>query len=62
MKFWIITVVLVAGFAMKAIAQKKNEKNTVIKTYINNRAPLRPNPYIELPLGDIRAQGWLKEM
>lgn len=31
-------------------------------TYLNNRAPLRPNPYIELPLGAIRPQGWLNEM
>ena len=30
--------------------------------YIHNRAPLRENPYIELPLGAIRPQGWLKDM
>lgn len=27
-----------------------------------NRAPLRPDPYLELPLGAIRAEGWLHEM
>ena len=32
------------------------------KSYINSRAPLRPNPYIELPLGAIRPEGWLREM
>src|SRR3954463_12937635 len=32
------------------------------KSYINNRAPLRPNPYVELPLGAIRPEGWLREM
>jgi hypothetical protein len=27
-----------------------------------NRAPLRANPYMELPLGAIEPQGWLREM
>src|SRR5690606_14283938 len=29
--------------------------------YITSRAPLKQNPYIELPLGAIRAHGWLDE-
>ena len=29
---------------------------------LKSRAPLRQNPYIEFPLGAIRAHGWLKEM
>jgi DUF1680 family protein len=29
--------------------------------YANNRPPLRPNPYIELPLGTIQPEGWLKD-
>ena len=28
--------------------------------YIQNRAPLLQNDYMELPLGDIKAEGWLK--
>jgi glycosyltransferase involved in cell wall biosynthesis len=55
MKRWILLPVLLAGLALNLVAQTK-------KNYINNRAPLRPNPYIELPLGAIRAEGWLKEM
>ncbi|GAB4025703.1 glycoside hydrolase family 127 protein [Spirosoma koreense] len=38
------------------------KKVTPFAGYTNNRHPLRPNPYIELPLGAIKAQGWLKEM
>jgi DUF1680 family protein len=30
--------------------------------YLNNRFPLHPNPYQELPLGAIQPEGWLKEM
>jgi DUF1680 family protein len=30
--------------------------------YVTNRAPLRENPYLELPLGSIQAEGWLEEM
>jgi DUF1680 family protein len=30
--------------------------------YVNNRLPLKENSYIELPLGSIKAEGWLKEM
>lgn len=29
--------------------------------YTNNRSPLRPNPYIELPLGAIHPEGWLRD-
>src|SRR5687767_7273353 len=54
MKKLILVPVLLAGMVLNTTAQTKK--------YINNRAPLKPNPYIELPLGAITAEGWLKEM
>lgn len=30
--------------------------------YVNNKAPLKEKPYIGLPLGQIKAKGWLHEM
>lgn len=35
---------------------------TKAQNYTNNKYPLQSKPYIELPLGNIKAQGWLKEM
>lgn len=34
---------------------------TESKAQVQNREPLRANPYVELPLGAIQARGWLKE-
>ncbi len=51
------------GIFFPAAAQKKDTTPTGdSQAYRNNRPPLRPNPYIELPLGAIKPQGWLREM
>lgn len=48
---------------LQATAQPGVRPETAPATgYANNRLPLRPNPYIELPLGAVKAEGWLKEM
>lgn len=46
-----IYVLLLAGFTASA------QRTTM--TALQNRAPLKQNPYLSLPLGDIKARGWL---
>jgi Beta-L-arabinofuranosidase, GH127 len=43
-------------------ASQAQKTSSFPSTYISNRAPLRANPFIDLPLGAIKADGWLKEM
>ena len=42
-------------------AQAGNEQEIVGGNYLNNRQPLLQKDYIELPLGAIRAEGWMQE-
>ncbi|AUD02970.1 beta-L-arabinofuranosidase domain-containing protein [Spirosoma pollinicola] len=58
-----LPLLLFLGLLGQTFAQPKNTATpSPVVSYINNRKPLRPNPYIELPLGAIKAKGWLKEM
>src|SRR5262245_38116713 len=50
---------LLAVISLQTMGQAKKSD---AQTYPNNRAPLHQNPYIELPLGAIQPQGWLREM
>jgi hypothetical protein len=51
------------SLGLPVAAQRKNANQPpVFQGYTNNRAPLRANPYQELPLGAIQPRGWLKEM
>ncbi|MEZ0541427.1 beta-L-arabinofuranosidase domain-containing protein [Fibrella arboris] len=47
---------------LTVIAQVRSPKSPPFAGYVNNRLPLRPNPYVELPLGAVAARGWLHEM
>ncbi|HZK92957.1 MAG TPA: beta-L-arabinofuranosidase domain-containing protein [Prolixibacteraceae bacterium] len=38
-----------------------SQQNPVQGSYLNNRQPLIEKPYMELPLGAIKAEGWLKD-
>ncbi|HEY6082149.1 MAG TPA: hypothetical protein VIU45_01750, partial [Chitinophagaceae bacterium] len=36
------------------------DKDTMEINYVQNKAPLLPKPYLELPIGAIQPRGWLK--
>ena len=57
-----LAILILASCATRSISQGKSNAHIAAAGYLNNRAPLRQNPYIELPLGAIRPNGWLKEM
>ncbi len=38
------------------------QKKDLSPIYVRNRLPLVENPYMELPLGNIKPDGWLKKM
>lgn len=60
MKFNNLILLTLIVFTVNSFGQVKTAYGS--QGYINNRAPLRQNPYIELPLGAIQPGGWLKEM
>lgn len=53
--------VLFLSFSFNSIAQEKQNK-APFEGYVYSRAPLHENAYIQLPLGAIKPQGWLREM
>jgi hypothetical protein len=58
MKIKLILQFALAAYSLSALGQSNNS----VAAYTQAKAPLRQNPYIELPLGAIKPQGWLREM
>ena len=61
MKLKFVLQFLFIGLALSTTGQEK-KKNSSFEGYTNSRMPLQQNPYLELPLGAIKPQGWLREM
>lgn len=65
MKIIAIIPLFVMGLSYTTTGQVKKEQKKapqVQQQYTGNRAPLYQKPYIELPLGAIEPQGWLRTM
>lgn len=61
MKRILTVLITLMAIALPSVAQKPNSGISHNVNYLNNRAPLITKPYIELPLGSIKAHGWLDE-
>ncbi|PXX24007.1 beta-L-arabinofuranosidase domain-containing protein [Arenibacter sp. ARW7G5Y1] len=59
---FILLYVILSISCNKSDKEKPVEKEGTLNTvYLQNRQPLKPNPYLELPLGTIKPKSWLKE-
>lgn len=57
-----IALFLFLGSALVACSQTDSTHESRSNShYLVNRTPLEPTPYLELPLGSIKAEGWLEE-
>lgn len=61
--YFLLLILFIGGVAMVPLALcGQSEENVFVNNYQNNRYPLKQKPYMELPLGAIKAKGWLLEM
>ncbi len=56
-----ITIVIVVALICLPLVRTYGQKPSSESTYLNNRLPLKVKPYLELPLGAIKPNGWLKD-
>lgn len=58
-------ILLVCLLFLDSCSQNENKLKNSEKAnsiYLSNREPLKENPYLLLPLGSVKAKGWLQEM
>ncbi len=53
----VLSILLLSPSAFGA----KEKHGTEDPNYVNNRYPLQSKPYMELPVGTVKAEGWLYE-
>lgn len=58
----IFSLLLALTVIIPSMKAADNNKVAGEANYQNNRYPLQRKPYIELPIGSIQPEGWLKEM
>ena len=61
-KILVLLVIWLSGGCQTEIREKVNKTaDNTTAFYLQNRAPLKAKPYLELPLGAIEPKGWLLE-